>query len=261
MINPRSKRDPRILLSVLLMFCSLACSTPAKSQELMVSAAVSLKGTFEEYGRLFRERTGLVVRFNFAASGLLQKQIESGAPVDVFASAGQQQMDELNRRGLLLPGARRDFARNVLVLVAARDSRSGIRSIADIADKRLERLAIGNPKTVPAGLYSQQALRKLQLWDKLESRLIPAEDVRQVLDYVVRGEVDAGLVYATDIPVAGGKVVYVEPVPDRLHDPILYPIAAIKDSRQPDAAKRFIELVLSPPGQAILKKHGFLPVH
>ena len=248
--------------SALLISCILITSrVPAKSPELMISAAVSLKSAFEECGRLYQQQTGLVPRFNFAASGILQKQIESGAPVDVFASAGQQQMDGLERRGLLLQGSRRDFARNVLVLIVPRNSRARIRSFADLSGAAFDRLAIGNPKTVPAGFYSQQILKGLQLWDKLQPRLIPAEDVRQVLDYVARGEVDAGLVYSSDVSVAGGKVAYVATAPGGLHDPILYPIAAMRDSRQPGAAKNFIDLVLSPPGQAILKKNGFLPVH
>jgi molybdate transport system substrate-binding protein len=247
------------LSALLLLVLATSFSVPGMSAELLVSAAVSLKGSLEDCGKLFQDRTGMVLQFNFAASGILQKQIEGGAPVDVFASAGQVQMDELGRQGLLLRESRCDFTRNALVLIVPNDS-VGIRSFADLAGPALKRLAIGNPKTVPAGLYSRQTLRSLKLWDKIQSRLIPAEDVRQVLDYVSRGEADAGLVYATDVSVARGRAAQVVQVPDSMHDPILYPVAVIRDSQHKTAARQFIDLLLSPEGQAILQKNGFLPV-
>lgn len=229
----------------------------SRDGEIVVSAAISLKNAFEEIGSLYQKRTGVKVHFNLGGSGLLQRQIESGAPIDVFASAGEKQMDALQSQGLILAETRRDFARNALVLIVSPQSKLRIRSFADLGRPELVRIAIGNPKTVPAGQYAQEALANLKLWDKLQTRLVLAENVRQVLDYVVRRETDAGLVYASDVAAARGKAVIAARAPEDSHSPILYPIAVTKDAKRPQNARRFIDLSLSAEGQAILKKHGF----
>jgi molybdate transport system substrate-binding protein len=245
-----------VVLAMALLFArSGYCES--KSGEILVSAAVSLKNAFAEIGALYEKRTGVTVRFNLAASGLLQKQIESGAPVDVFASAGEKQMDALQSQGLILAATRRNFARNALVLVVPPQSNQRIRSFADLGRPEAARIAIGNPKTVPAGQYAREALTRLKLWDQLQTRLALAENVRQVLDYVVRGEADAGLVYASDVAAARGEAAIAAYAPKDSHSPILYPIAVVKDSKRPGDAQRFIDLTLRPEGQAILKKYGF----
>jgi molybdate transport system substrate-binding protein len=136
----------------------------------------------DEMGVLYEKQTGVRVRLNLGASGLLQKQIEAGAPVDVFASAGMKQMDALQTGGLIAAESRRSFARNSLVLVVPSGSKLSLHSFAGLLSSRVTRLAIGNPKTVPAGQYAEQALKSMALWERLESRLVPAENVRQVLD-------------------------------------------------------------------------------
>lgn len=241
-----------VLFVILLSGCSV-------SNEILVSAAISLKDCFEEIGALYENETGVKVRFNLGASGLLQKQIESGAPVDVFASAAERQMNELQSRGFILTETRRNFARNALVLVIASSSELGINGFADLIRPEITRVSIGNPKTVPAGTYARQALTNLQLWDRLQSRLVLAENVRQVLDYVARGETDAGVVYASDVVSASGEGIAVAAYASGdLHDPILYPIAVVKETKARDNARKFVDLTLSPAGQSILKKHGFL---
>jgi molybdate transport system substrate-binding protein len=226
---------------------------------LTVSAAVSLKNAFNEIADLNEKRYGTKIHFNYGASGALQKQIESGAPADVFASAGTKQMDDLAAKDLTVPGTRKDFAQNALVLIVpARDA--GVSAFRDLANPSIKKVAVGNPKTVPAGQYTEQTFNKLELLPQIQPKQIFAEDVRQVLDYVVRDEVDAGVVYSSDALSAGSKVRIVTRAPDDSHDPILYPIAVVKDSKQQDAAKKFVDLVLSPEGQAILVKHGFLAV-
>lgn len=227
----------------------------APGGEILVSAAVSLKNAFEELGTAYQNRTGMRVRFNFAASGLLQKQIEAGAPVDVFASASAKQMDALEAQELMQPGSRRNFARNVLVLITPADS--GLRSFADLARPGIARIAIGNPKTVPAGQYAAETLRHLKLWPMLQSRTVYAENVRQVLDYVVRGEADAGMVYASDVAVAAGRIRVAAHAPRGAHAAIVYPAAVVRGSANRAAAGSFMDLLLSPAGQAILAKHGF----
>jgi molybdate transport system substrate-binding protein len=226
-------------------------------REITVSAGASLRDAFGEIGKQYESRTGSKVNFNFGASGALQKQIESGAPVDVFASAGRPQMDALSSQGLIEPGTQRDFARNVLVLVVPADTTSGPTSFTDLGGAKVTRIAVGNPKTVPVGQYAQQALTRLGLWQQLQSRLILAEDVRQTLDYVARGEVDAGIVYASDVRAADNKVRKVATAPADLHDPILYPIAVVRASSGKDAARAFIDAVMNDEGQRTLEKYGF----
>lgn len=254
------------LLLLLLLITSSGCraGAPAPSTgetrdtgALTISAAVSLKDAFSEIGNLYKARTGRSAVFNFGASGALQRQIESGAPVDVFASAGAQQMDALAGRALIDEASRRDFARNTLVLIVPTDSQLGLNAFAGLADARVQKIAVGNPKTVPAGQYTEQVFNNTALRDQLQSKLVPAEDVRQVLDYVVRGEVDAGVVYATDARSAGGRVRVVATAAEESHAPILYPIAVIKDGKQKGAAQEFVNLVSGSEAQSILRKYGF----
>jgi molybdate transport system substrate-binding protein len=251
---------------IVIAAAGLACrrSEPSGSnrdalagREITVSAAVSLRDAFRELSKQYEERTGAKVNFNFGASGALQKQIESGAPVDVFASAGIPQMDLLAKQGLIAPETRRDFARNTLVLVVPADSTSGITTFADLGGAKVKKLAIGNPKTVPVGQYAEQSLTRLGLWQGLGPRLILAEDVRQALDYVARGEVDAGIVYASDVRATGDRVRIVATAPADSHDPILYPIAVVRASSRQEAARDFIDAVMSDEGQRILEKYGF----
>jgi molybdate transport system substrate-binding protein len=229
------------------------------SNELTVAAAVSLKDAFNEIAALNEKRNLTNVHFNYGASGTLQKQIETGAPADVFASAGASQMDDLAAKGLIILSSRVDFARNSLVLISPPKNFS-IGSFSDLTKPAVTKIAVGNPKTVPAGQYTEQTLNRLKLLPEIQPKLILAEDVRQVLDYVVRDEVDAGLVYSSDALSAGDKVKVITRAPDESHDPILYPIAIVKESKQQDAARKFIDLVLSPEGQSILTRHGFLAI-
>jgi molybdate transport system substrate-binding protein len=249
---------PAILTIGAVLASAAFCHSDPSDNEILVSAAISLKNAFEDIGSIYEKRTGIKVRFNMGASGLLQKQIESGAPVDVFASAGEKQMDELQSRGLIMADTRRNFARNVLVLVVAPQSKLPIHSFADLGRSEVTRIAIGNPKTVPAGQYAQEALTNLKLWDKLQARFVLAENARQVLDYVLRGETDAGLVYASDASAVHGQAPIAAYAPKDSHSPILYPIAVVNDTKARNNAQRFIDLTLSAEGQAVLKKYGFL---
>lgn len=242
----------------------VACSTrtprpkpqPEKN-EIVVAAAISLREAFLGLGRTFHEQTGANVHFSFGASGELEKQIEAGAPIDIFASAGEREMAELQAKGLINVPSRADFARNSLVLVAPADSKLGLASFPALAQPRVKRVAIGNPRTVPAGYYAQQLLRSLELWDRLEPRLVPAENVRQVLDYVMRGEVDAGIVYSTDVAIAHGKVKVAAEAPQGKYGPILYPIALLQQASANAAAHRFESMALGSEGQRILAQYGF----
>ena len=247
------------LIIALFLFC--ACgkqdSTSRIAENLTVSAAISLKDAFDEIGIAFQAKTGKKINFNYSASGALQQQIENGAPVDVLASAGEKQMDALARSGLIEPSTRRNFARNSLVLITPKDSKLDIKTFDDLTKPDVRKIAVGNPKTVPAGEYAEESLTKMSLQSSLQAKLILAENVRQVLDYVARGEVDAGIVYASDVLTAKDKVDLAATADENSHAPILYPLTIIKDSEQKQIAQAFADFVLSAEGQAILRKYGF----
>jgi molybdenum ABC transporter, periplasmic molybdate-binding protein len=194
------------LLSILFILIIGGCQASESGNSLTISAAVSLKDAFSEIGGLYKAKTGRSINFNFGASGVLQKQIETGAPIDISASAGEKQMDELAANGLIDTDTRRNFARNTLVLVTPSKSKINLTGFTDLSNPDVQKIAVGNPKTVPAGQYTEQLFDKLGLKDAVRSKLVFAEDVRQVLDWVIRGEADAGIVYATDAHAAGDKV-------------------------------------------------------
>jgi molybdate transport system substrate-binding protein len=241
--------------------CNRSANAPnaaaPSSGEITVSAAASLRDAFQEIGQMYEARTGRRISFNFGASGALQRQIEAAAPVDVFASAGAQQMNALADKNLIDRDTRRDFARNELVIVAPQNSPPPLNSFPDLDTAAVRRIAVGNPRTVPAGQYAAQVFNNLGLAAKLQPKLILAEDVRQVLDYVARGEVEAGVVYRTDAQVAGSSVRVVAVAPENSHEPILYPIAVVRESRNGQAAREFVELVTGAEGQAVLRRYGF----
>lgn len=240
---------------------ALVVGAPAvHAAEATFSVAISMKDAVEQLGRRFvRTHPGTVLYFNFGGSGALQQQIDAGAPVDLFISAGQRPMDALARQGLIVPATRRTFARNALVVVTPADSRLGLAGPADLAGPGVSRIVIGNPRTVPAGQYAEASLRALGLWARLESRLILAENVRQALDYVARGEVDAGFVYATDAALRPDRVREAFRPPEASYGPILYPVAVVATARQPAVARAFIDLLVDREGQAVLAALGFLP--
>ena len=246
----------RVLIALTLLL-ALAVA-PAAAHDLTLSVAISMKEATEEIGRLFaRAHPAVKVRFNLGASGDLQKQIEAGAPVDVFISAAARQMDELEAKGLIVAASRRAFARNVLVAIAPADSPLDLSRPATLAEARVTRIAIGNPKTVPVGQYTEESLRALGLWDRVRAKLIFAENVRQVLDYVNRGEVDVGFVYATDAATRAGRVKEVFRPAEDTYRPIVYPAAVVAASRQRTLAGAFVDLLAGAEGQGVLRRLGF----
>ncbi len=238
----------------------LLAATGACAQEMVLSVAVSLKEATEELGRGFMAaHPGVTLRYNFGASGDLQKQIEAGAPVDVFLSAALRQMDELEKQNLIAAATRRAFARNVLTVVKPSDSRVDITKAADLLEARVGRIAVGQPKTVPAGQYTEESLRALGLWDRLQPKLVFAENVRQVLDYVARGEVDAGFVYTTDAASRAQGVKEAFRPPDDSYRPVVYPGAVVAASKQQALARAFLDLLNGSEGRTTLGRFGFQP--
>jgi len=238
----------------------LAAATLAQAQDVTLSVAISMKDAVEELGKGFMaSRPGVTLRYNFGSSGELQKQIEAGAPVDLFISAAQRQMDELEQKRLVVSATRRVFARNVLTVIKPSDSKIDIAKPADLLDARITKIVIGNPKTVPAGQYAEESLKALGLWEKLQPRLVFAENVRQALDYVARGEVDAGVVYTTDAVTRGQQVKEAFRPAEDTYRPVLYPVAVVSGAKQATLAQAFVDLLLSREGQAMLGRLGFQP--
>jgi molybdate transport system substrate-binding protein len=247
-----------IVAVVALAVCLGAAS--ASAQEATFSVAISMKEAVQELGRTFMaSRSSVTLRYNFGASGDLQKQIEAGAPIDLFISAAQRQMDELEKKQLVVTASRRVFARNVLTVIKPADSRIDLAGPADLLGAGVARIVIGSPKTVPVGQYAEESLRALGLWDRLQPKLVFAENVRQALDYVARGEVDAGFVYTTDAVVGGSRIKEAFRPAEDTYRPVLYPAAVVAGARQAALAQAFIDLLVSREGQAVLQKHGFQP--
>jgi len=259
-LSMRPRRGVRALLSAILVASSgLAFPYAAMAQSnspIVVSAAISLKDALDELSRLHERRyPESKVTFNYGASGTLQHQIEQGAPVDIFFSAAEKQMDALESEGLILAGTRRDVASNELVLIVP--SGTGVvQSFQDLARPQVKIIALGETNTVPAGMYARQTLEHLALAAVAEKKAVYAKDVRQVLTYVETGNADAGIVYQTDAQ-ASSKVRVVATAPKASHDPILYPAAVMKDAKDAAAARAFLEFLDRPEARATFTKYGF----
>ena len=247
------------VVSFALCLCGWALASPAARPaliELTVSAAISLKNALDEIQQLYaRQNPGVRLLINYGASGTLELQIEQGAPVDVYMPAAAKAMDALGSKGLLLEGTRKDVVRNEVVLIVPKDS-SAISSFRDLASPRVKQVALGEPNTVPAGQYAKEVLTNLGIYDAVEAKAIWAKDVRQVLTYVETGNVDAGIVYSTDA-LSSSKAKIVAEAPEGSHTPVVYPVAVIKNSKNPAAAKQFAAFLLSPEAGVIFRKYGF----
>jgi molybdate transport system substrate-binding protein len=236
----------------------LAFSAIVRAEEINVSAAISLKETLTEIGRAYESETHDHVAFNFGSSGQLATQVRNGAPVDVFISAADKQVDDLVRDGAVDAKTRVVIAGNELVLIVARDAGDGaLKRFEDLTDAKVKRVALGEPKTVPAGMYAMQALRAMKLDEALKPRMILTENVRQVLDYVRRGEVDAGIVYRTDAQEAGDAVRVVVSADPSTHEPIHYPAVVTTSTTHREAALKFVERLRSEKARTVLSAKGF----
>lgn len=238
---------------------ALCAQSAARADELVVSAAASLTNAFREVATAFEQaHPNTKVVLNFGASDVLLQQIVNGAPADVFASADETAMDKAVEAKAVVPHTRHDFATNSLVMIVPADSRLKVPSVGEtIALPQVKRIAVGDPASVPVGRYTKAALQQEGTWDAVSAKAVLAANVRQALDYVARGEADAGFVYSTDAALMPKKVKIAATVPTA--QPVAYPIAQVKGSAHAAQADAFAALVLSPQGQAILAKYGFKP--
>jgi molybdate transport system substrate-binding protein len=244
-----------VCLAMMVMAVYLSACHAPPSATLTLSVAASLEDAIVEVEADYnRSHAAIDFRNNFGSSGTLAREIEEGAPVDVFFAAASKPVDDLDAKGLVAPGTRHDLLRNQLVLIAPQDSK--LRDFKGLADRSIRFIALGDPGSVPAGQYGRQTLRALDLFDKIGAKLVLGKDVRQVLTYVETGNADAGLVYSTDAETSG-KVRVVAVAPESTHDPIVYPAVVLKSSRDPEDARKFIEFLGSPAAQAIFIKRGF----
>jgi molybdate transport system substrate-binding protein len=245
------------VLSVILTVTGFGVpQAPQQTASITVSAAISLKDALDEIGHAYEDgHSGAKVTFNYGGSGTLQHQIEQGAPVDIFFSAAEKQMDALESEGLLLAGTRRDVATNVLVLIAP--ASSGLpKDFQDLARPEIKVVALGEPTTVPAGLYAQETLDHLGLLAAVKTKAVYAKDVRQVLTYVETGNADAGIVYLTDARTSS-RVRVVATAPTDSHEPIVYPAAILKSTKNLPSDRAFLDYVAGPEARAVLVKYGF----
>jgi molybdate transport system substrate-binding protein len=242
------------ILTCLALF-ALFSSSLALAGELIVSAAASLTNAFGAVKPAFeRAHPGTTLTYNFGASGTLFTQIALGSPVDVFAAADMKSMDDAVAKNLVDTASCTTFARNQLVLAVPRAAEKTL-SLADLKKAEIVRIAVGNPETVAAGRYARTVFEKEGFWRELQAKLIMAESVRQVLDYLQRGEVDAGFVYATDANQAKEKVAISAVIP--MEKPILYPVAATSGAKNKEGVAKFINFLGSAEGQTILATFGF----
>lgn len=228
-----------------------------ESVEINISAAASLTEALTEISTEYAKQSNAVLQFNFAASGTLQKQIEEGAPCDIFISASKAHMDKLQDAGIIIDDSRTDLLGNSLTLIAAAEKADVIAGFNSLIDGSVESLSIGEPDSVPAGKYAKEALENLGIWNDVEGKIVYAKDVKQVLEYVETGNVDCGLVYRSDaLLLDTGKII--EDASEDSHAPIVYPAALIANSDSDKAAAEFFRFLVSDFSKTVFGKYGFM---
>jgi molybdate transport system substrate-binding protein len=228
----------------------------ALADEILVSAAASLTDVLKEISNGYQSKSKNTVKFNFGPSSGLARQIEEGAPADMFFSADEAQMDDLDKNGRLEPGTRKNLLSNQLVIIVPSDSKLAIASPKDLLKSEVKRIALAEPP-VPVGAYSSKYLEAEGLWDNIKPKVVPVQDVRATLASVESGNVEAGFVYKTDAAVSK-KVKIVYEVPIDKGPKIVYAVAIVKESKRKDTARDFLNYVQTPASKELFKKYGFV---
>jgi molybdate transport system substrate-binding protein len=242
-----------------LLLCSFALviTSSAMAANLRVSAASSLTDALHDIARLYQHDTQDTILFDFGASSTLARQIAEGAPSDVFISADELKMDQLQQRGYIVKASRRSILSNTLVIIVPSDSNLRINNPADLADNAISNIAVAEPQSVPAGIYAKEYLRAHHVWDRIKDKIVPTENVRAALAAVESGNVQTGIVYRTDALISRSVRIAFE-VPRSEGPKISYPVAIVGDSKQKPAAQKFIDFLQSPPAQEVFRKYGFI---
>lgn len=249
----------RYLKRFLFLLALALAPAPAIAAEIQVFAAASLTDALQEIATAYERESGDRVLLNLAASSALARQIQEGAPADLFFSADEARMDVLERGGLVLRGTRRSLLSNTLVIVVPADSGLKIGSAQDLATSRVRALALAEPQSVPAGIYAKEYLRSKKLWSRVIDKVVPTENVRGALAAVESGNVDAGIVYRTDAQISK-KVKIAFEVPRAEGPKISYPVAVIAGSERQEAARKLLAYLGSPAALEVFRRHGFLIV-
>jgi molybdate transport system substrate-binding protein len=249
-------RFPSSCLTPVLALAATLVATLAPAQPLTVSAASSLADVMADVGRAWAAAGGVGIQVNAGGSNVLARQVAQGARVDVFVSADRAQLDVAAASGRLVAGSVRDLLSNTLVVVVPGRAASGTLTPADLAGPRVVRVALGNPQSVPAGVYARQWLERAGLWSAVSPKVVPTLTVRAALAAVRAGRVDAGVVFATDARTAP-EVTVAYRVPAADAPPIRYPVGVVRGPREAEAG-RFVEFLTSPAARAIFEAAGFL---
>ncbi|QFK71851.1 molybdate ABC transporter substrate-binding protein [Pradoshia sp. D12] len=246
----------------LLVITLVACSEQEVKEEkveLRISAAASLQDALRDIQAVFeKENPEMNITYNFAGSGVLQQQIMQGAPVDLFLSSSEDKFESLITAEMIADGEHINLLENELVLIAPSPNETNkISGFEDLMNGTIDKIAIGIPESVPAGKYAKETLEVLEIWDEVESKLILAKDVRQVLSYVETGNVDAGIVYKTDALVSDNSRI-ISTANKEHHTPIMYPLGILNDTKFPVEAKRYYDFLQSKEATAIFEEYGFI---
>jgi molybdate transport system substrate-binding protein len=246
-----------MLFTRLALAFALFAPWTSRAATINVFAAASLTDALKEIGATYEKQSGDKVVFNFGASSLLARQIEEGAPADIFFSADEAKMNGLEKKGLIVNETRKSRLSNSLVIVVASEKGAVIRTPQDLATKKVKRLALAEPRTVPAGIYAKEYLQKQNLWSAVEAKVVPTENVRAALTAVEAGNAEAGIVYKTDAAISK-KVKLAYEVPASDNPAISYPMAVVREAREPEAAKRFLKHLDSDEADRVFEKFGFI---
>lgn len=241
-----------ITLTVGLMFACKGANA-ASSKEIIVSAAANLTRAFREIGEMYEKETGYRAVFNFGSSGVLTQQIEGGAPVDLFASANKSYIESLDKKGLVIPQTKRVYAIGRIALAVPKGSVK-ISSLQELARSDIKNIAIANPAHAPYGIAAKEAMEKMGIWEKVKDRIVYAENIRQAMQYVETGSVDAAIVA---LALCIGSDIDYHLIPQELYSPIEQSMAVIKGTKNEKAAKEFEDYISGPKGSAILERYGF----
>ena len=250
-------RSMRRYIGIAAIFVALLLvQASAWADEILVSAAASLTDVLKEIATGYQSKSKHTVKFNFGPSSGLARQIDEGAPADIFFSADLPQMDTLDKKGRLEPETRRNLLSNQLVIIVPADSKLAISSPKDLLKADIKRIALAEPSSVPVGVYSSKYMTDEGLWDQVKPKIVPVQDVRATLASVESGNVEAGFVYKTDAATSK-KVKIVYEVPLDKGPKIIYPVAIIKGAKRMETARDFMNYLRSPGASAAFKKYGF----
>ncbi|HZJ47390.1 MAG TPA: molybdate ABC transporter substrate-binding protein [Pyrinomonadaceae bacterium] len=257
MTRPRSTIAVSVLLiatALLLLNCRSGSQHIAPSNELTVAAAADLTPAFEELGRMFEDRYKIKVTYTFGSTGMLAQQIENGAPVDIFAAANVSYVEQLESKGLIVPGSKAIFARGRITLWVPRESSIKVQDIKELTADEVKRIAIANPDHAPYGIAAREAFESAGIWSTVQPKLVYAENIRQTLQYAQTGNVEVAIVALSLSKQSDGRWTL---IPEELHKPLNQALGIIKGTKNESGARQFSDFIRGPEGRAVLSKYGF----